>query len=38
MKIEHTLGVIVIALMLVDLFLTYKMAYGFYPWESGVSQ
>jgi hypothetical protein len=38
LKTEHTIGVIIIALLIVDVLFMYKLVYGFYPWESAVSQ
>jgi hypothetical protein len=38
MKIEHLMGLVLIAISLLDLILSWKMANGVYPWDSGVSQ
>ncbi len=36
MKTEHTIGVIIIILLIADVFLMWKMVYGTYPWEGGT--
>ena len=35
MRTEHTIGFVIIALLIVDVFLMWKMVYGAYPWEAG---
>ena len=36
MRTEHTIGFIIIVLLLADVALMWKMVYGAYPWEGAA--
>ena len=38
MRTEHTIGFIIIALLVADVVLMMKMVNGLYPWESAAQQ
>ncbi len=38
MNLENKIGVIIVVLLLIDVFLEWKLVYGVYPWERGAKQ